>query len=519
MRVFNVYQIALGSFLLTADSILNIGGVGEFDQNLFQWAVVLYLTLVMACIVACKPPERAITTPASFMITLDIVVVTCLVHASGGVTSGFGVLMIPSIAAAGLLMNGRLAFFFASIASLALLLDQVLADQYDLYVTTAYTQTGLLGAALMASAVAASMLSSRSVEQSSLAETRGRKLAEMSTLNRIILERMPSGIILLDDTTNLKAINEAALGMLRSANTEAGTPLSRLSLPLYRRYVRWLRSPHSHARQTLDLPDGKAAELRFLQLTDASTQSSLIQIDDAADINHRIQATKLSALGRLSASIAHEIRNPLGAISHAAQLLRESEELQKSDQRLVEIINDQVARMNAVIGNVLSIYRRDPPTPTEMALPDWIADLLQEFRTQHKLVPAWGELSVQGDITRVIVDPNHLRQVLLNLLKNALDHAKNANGSADVSTHLHPGRERENTLWLDILDGGPGIRLAERGLLFEPFHSTSSQGTGLGLYLARELCEMNQARLSYQPRPQGGSCFRIELPCATTVPQ
>jgi two-component system sensor histidine kinase PilS (NtrC family) len=241
---------------------------------------------------------------------------------------------------------------------------------------------------------------------------------------------------------------------------------------------------------------------------------TLIFLEDTARMAQQAQQLKLASLGRLTASIAHEIRNPLGAISHAEQLLTESTDSEAStdagDKRLLEIIHTNTARVNDIIENVLQLSRRDLSMPEDLPLKDWLQDFIQEFVHSQKCDPADVALYLEPEDCTVHMDASQLHQVLWNLCQNGLRHSQDYPGQPKLE--LHGGIAADSRkAFLDIIDHGPGVPPEARQNIFEPFFTTESKGSGLGLYIARELCECNQARLSYVAIPTGGACFRIEF--------
>ncbi|MCC6207964.1 MAG: HAMP domain-containing histidine kinase, partial [Gammaproteobacteria bacterium] len=204
------------------------------------------------------------------------------------------------------------------------------------------------------------------------------------------------------------------------------------------------------------------------------------------------------------ASIAHEVRNPLGAISHASQLLAESPHLDPGDSRLTEIIQDHSARVNAIIENIMQLSRRGRAHPEELMLKPWLNQFINEFTSGEGLAPGRVRLEVTPGDTRVQMDPGQLHQVLWNLCQNGIKH-----GSAGGTLTLRAGIGADsNNPYLDVIDNGPGVDPKLQQQIFEPFFTTASDGTGMGLYIARELCASNQARLNYLANPLGGR-FRI----------
>jgi len=235
----------------------------------------------------------------------------------------------------------------------------------------------------------------------------------------------------------------------------------------------------------------------------------LLFLEDTSNIQREAQQMKLASLGRLTASIAHEIRNPLGAISHASQLFDESPELNPADRRLTQIIKTNSARVNQVIENVLQLSRRKQGTPEEISLAAWLQELIDELIKSHGFMLEMVHLQITPSQTTVFADKEQLRQVVTNICNNAREHAVHR---YNLRIQLIGGEIAEFSYpVVDIMDNGPGIAPDVAKQIFEPFFTTRNQGTGLGLFIAKELCEANQIRLEYIPGPTGGSCFRLHF--------
>jgi two-component system sensor histidine kinase PilS (NtrC family) len=278
------------------------------------------------------------------------------------------------------------------------------------------------------------------------------------------------------------------------------------STALVERLQLWLNNPTLRP-QSLKIP-GNGLELQpsFIALEQSPNQQTLVFLEDLAQIAQQAQQLKLAALGRLTAGISHEIRNPLGAISHAAQLLGESEELDSADRRLTQIIQDHSQRMNRVIENVLQLSRRQQTVPQRLDLKPWLQQFVAQSR-EGAIDSQQIHLHIDSGEFNTLMDPNQLTQILDNLLRNAWRHSAQAHDQAQVWLDLFVDPVSQLPI-IEVRDDGPGVAPDQQVHLFEPFFTTSAQGTGLGLYLSRELCESNQARLDFKPRHDGG-CFRI----------
>ena len=235
----------------------------------------------------------------------------------------------------------------------------------------------------------------------------------------------------------------------------------------------------------------------------------LVFVEDYTPVTQYAQSLKLTSLGRLTASIAHEIRNPLGAISHAAQLLQESPDLSAGDQRMADIIQHHCVRVNQIVESVMQISRREPPKPEYIMLSDWLNEFVSSYL---KALNRPSDISIECDYRELLVefDPENLQRVLANLLDNALRHSAMATGRETARIVVSLDFTAHQCL-IDIIDTGNGVPHADQAKLFEPFYTTVEAGSGMGLYLCKELCEINNADLSYRPTSAGESCFRISL--------
>jgi two-component system sensor histidine kinase PilS (NtrC family) len=240
-------------------------------------------------------------------------------------------------------------------------------------------------------------------------------------------------------------------------------------------------------------------------------RGSVIYLNDTSDISQQVQQSKLASLGRLTASISHEIRNPLGAISHAAQLLEESESLSSADKRLADIIHMQSNRLNQIIQNVLRLSRKDEVTLERVELQSWLSTFVQEFGEINKLAIDWQQIEVTPASLQVLIDSRHLHQILWNLCSNAIKYGEQKNQTIEIKLVAYVD-QRRNTAYMDVIDNGIGVELADQEKLFEPFYTTSITGTGLGLYISRELCLSNGGDLTYSNLSPEGSCFKIRFP-------
>jgi len=336
-------------------------------------------------------------------------------------------------------------------------------------------------------------------------------VANLAELNQFIVQHLRESILVVDANDNIRLINESAAQLLKGGPVAEGTPLGEVSPRLLYLLHTWRRHSYDWQQSSIALPSADGGGLmqpHFVSLGRDGKGPTLIFLEDTSLIAERVQQSKLAALGRLSASIAHELRNPVGAMSHAAQLLAEAPHLTEQERRLTSIITNNAARVSAIIDNVLQLSRRDSTRQERIELNAWLREFLDEFRltTQTSeetlvFVPPEHDLDVR-------VDPSHLQQLLWNLCENALKYGRSENSNAPIE--IRTGRiTTTDRPFLEVLDRGPGIDAADTERIFEPFFTSGKGGTGLGLFIARELAQCNRAVLLYEPRPGGGSIFRV----------
>lgn len=441
----------------------------------------------------------------------DIFTLTLLIHASGGLNSNLTILLVVAVAAGNILIVGRLATFIAALATLGVLYEEFYYSlNTDSLESFEFVQAGTLGIAFFATAAFAQQLAKRLRESENLATQRGADLAELEQLNHLIIQRMRTGIIAINDEQNINLINDAAWQILGKPDASRNSQLHSLSPKLETEYQHWLQ--HTDYRCPPFQASNTSPEIlcNFTHLNEDEQTGVLIFLEDQTQMTQQAQQMKLASLGTLTASIAHEIRNPLGAISHAAQLLQESTALDKSDARLAEIIQQHSLRMNTIIENVLQLSRRSYPHAKRLTLVTYLNQFIQEFKLGDNSDSNIGITVEPGDLeTRI--DASQLSQVLTNLCQNGLRYSREHTGKPllNLLAGKTTGNERP---YIDVIDYGKGISAEEAEHIFEPFFTTGASGTGLGLYIARELCEANEARLNYIPMQDQGSCFRITLP-------
>lgn len=513
LGTLNLFRLLLATILL---GLFFAGGeprlFGDRYPSVFSAVAAGYLVFAIVTGLAIKARWVSAGLQTITQVTVDIVAVVILMHASGGISSGLGGLLVVFVGAGSLVLPMQVPAFFAAVATIAILGEQFFSQIGGVSDSSNYSAAGILGAIIFAIALAARPLARRIQVSEALARQRGVDLANLSELNEYIVQHLRESIVVIDADNRIRLINASAAKLLGADADCHGSNIGETSLDLAAYITTWRHdadaSPHTDL--TMNADDDSAlikAHIAPLGKDDVRTGPVLVFLEDASLMNARVQQSKLASLGRLSASIAHEIRNPVGAMSHAGQLLAESEAMTAEDLRLTEIIRTHAERVSHIIDNVLQLSRRESSAPELFDLGPWLADFAQEFSRTLELQE--GELSAAGanESLEVRMDPSHLRQVLWNLCDNAVKYASETGG---ILVELQTGRtSRTGQPYLEVLDQGHGVDAGTADKIFEPFFTARSGGTGLGLYISRELCELNRATLSYHPREPGGSIFRI----------
>ena len=455
--------------------------------------------------------QRRFLVQLGVQVALDLVVISLLFLAAGGMRSGLGILYLFPLAGAAILAPLLLALFAASVATLFLLGLSVwqLVEGFD----PPLMQAGLFGAAFFAAVLVANRMAARLLGQEELAAQRGADLRIQQAINEIVIADVGDGILVVGADGAVFTGNPAARRMLGLQADTSGFLLHAAPAfePVAAAFNAWLAAPENDTAFAIVKPyrEGDGAgdvrgrrdqpvhvKLRFAHVDaggDAGSRS-VIFMQDVSAIENQAQQLKLASMGRLTASIAHEVRNPLSAIGHATALL--AEDLHgPAEVRLLKIVSDNVARVNRMVEDILQLSRKAQPNGEPVPLGAFLEQLKAEFCELHGLADDIVYIGDPGG-SAVRFDPLHLHEVLLNLLNNAVRYASRQ----PASIRIFPARDAAGRRELHVQDDGPGITPEVRDHLFEPFYTTSSKGTGLGLYLARELCLNNDAKLDYEYR-------------------
>ncbi len=512
LKSYAIYRVALA--LLLVGLCLSDWGQSAFGIRhpaLFLSTSLGYLVIASASLAGFSRLNYLLNGPTLFFTLLvDILAITLITHASKGLDSGLGLLLITVVAAGSVFARGQLALLIAAMASLTIMVEQGISI-FIYQESNNFMPAGILGILLFLTALIFRVLATRARTAQELALTKTSQAEHLLELNEAIIKRMQTGIIVVSRENQIQLINNAAIQLL--GGQKLGRPINvgqtlrvipelQQKLDQWRQYP-WVR-PESFSLQ------GSEQELQanFAEMESGYREQTLIFLEDHRAFVQHAQQLKLSSLGRLTGSIAHEIRNPLGAISHASQLLQESDTENKFT-RLTDIIQRHSQRVNVIVENVMDLSRQKAPRTQKIMLSQWIKNFRADYLDNESNNGDIQIIADPGDI-QVSFDPTHLSQVIHNLIDNALRYNEQQTGERAVTVQLYTDSGTQLPK-LDVIDRGPGISEQNADRLFEPFFTTRHEGSGLGLYLAKELCELNLSPLSYHENPEGGAIFRIEF--------
>jgi two-component system, NtrC family, sensor histidine kinase PilS len=505
--VFCAYRVVLAILVGGAFVFLNrFFNLGSVSPASVVPTVISYAIASLALLVPARLREPSLMLQVTAGVLVDVIAIVMLMYASGGVRSGLGVMLLVSLAAAGLITRGRLAFFHAALAALAILLEQTFQMwRYDAGLQD-FVQSGLTSAAFFATAGLASRLARYARTSEEIAEERKVDLANLSQINELVIRDMQDGILVVDATGRIRQNNPRATQLLGPMPQGRWPALGDYSPEIAGLLDGWRRGSETTFMQLRGPRTTGELQVHFVPIGIGNPAPTVIFVEDVGRMRQQAQQMKLVALGRLTASIAHEIRNPLSSIGHAAELLEEDRTLGEPEQRLLEIIRGNVSRLDRIVEEILYLNRRDRAQPESIDASSYLAHFAQEFCSTEKAPDGCLDVQVRT-AQRLWFDKQHLDQVLWNLARNAWRHGRKLAGSVRIvaSPSPMPGR-----LQIEIIDDGPGVSREAQAHLFEPFFTTEAQGTGLGLYIARELCEGNGARIEYV-EGSGHGHFRILL--------
>jgi two-component system sensor histidine kinase PilS (NtrC family) len=507
--VYNNYRIIL-ALLMIVLYILQPKNpyLGSYNPKLLLTSALVFLVIAVFSALYLRKKSLPRQVFALNIIFIDIVFLTFIAHANGGLSLQLNFLFIVIIFAANIIFGKRIGYFAAAIAAIGVLYQELYNSLVSEWNLSHFSNVPLLALSFFFVSLLSYLIVKRMRESEDLTIKQQIDIDNLQRLNSQIIGRMRTGIIAVNLQNKVLLHNRAAEELLDvEPELSDSLFLYQLSESLQDIFLQWQRNPSYKKTVFKNAVNAPDLNVSFAYLNQESFASEiLVFLEDASHLAQQAQKIKLASLGHLSANISHEIRNPLSAINHAAQLLKESPDLQTTgDKRLIEIIETHCQRVNTIVENVLSISRRVPAFLQDAELNAWLVSFMDEFQ---QTVPDKIEYVIHSkSMHRIRFDLDQLHQVVTNLVSNGLRYSKVMTGVAKIELVIGIARLHE-LVYLDVIDFGPGIDNDRQAHLFEPFYTTEKQGTGLGLYLSREICEANFARLDFVPREKG-ACFRI----------
>ena len=516
LRLFNYFRSSLALFFITIylnGWLFELVPSGFAHADLFITTSFVYFIASLFFITGMVRRKPGLDTQVIVHTMGDIFCVIILMHATGGIRTGLGMLLIISISMTSLFLHKRVTILFAAISALAIISEQIYSQFVYTDYKPAFTQAGMLGILIFITAVLSAYTAKRLKESEKIAEDASHELEAIIQMNEHIIHSMRTGIIVIKNNGQILMNNHAALELLGKVAIDLPSNLKDISVDLYNRFIDWNNDTvqnHQPIQQTQGLPDIQPGFSHIDQSEkpyDKTQGRTLIFLEDATQLTQRFQQVKLASLGRLTASIAHEIRNPLAAINHAGQLLGETS-TDEADKKLTGIINTQAKRLNSIVENVLQLSRQQRGTPEVINIYQWLTRFREEFIATHKLQAYQMQIKIEPDSINILFDSSQLHQVMWNLSSNAINHSNM--DPSNIMINIQGGIDDDSKQpYIDVTDNGPGIDEETQTHIFDPFFTTSSEGTGLGLYITKEVIESNRAKIRHISPPAGGTCFRI----------
>ena len=527
--VYNIYRIVIPLILLaTYLSSPEETVLGAVNAALYLQVSIAYIAFGVVVISLFSTATKVINQQhfLTGTLILDILATSLIIYSSGGISSGLGLLEIVTVASGSILIRGRVSTFLAAVAVLSIMYSELYLVLSIKRESAQFVQAGMLGAILFATSLYIQAVTDRIYKTALIADHQAKNIVDLEKLNNEIIQRMATGVVVVNHCHEIISINSAAKSTLApivdnlslyvdEPNLDRPDQVidSKPKLPdaLGTQLERWKINPKRQPKPIRIPNSNQQVQLTFAYLKPELESDVLIFLEDNRKIIQRVRQMKLASLGRLTANIAHEVRNPLGAISHASQLLRESNTTSSDDKRMIEIILDHCNRINMIIEDILDVSRHDGTSAQKIVLKSWLEDFIENYKTTHE---QWDEieLDIQEPDTQLHVIAGQLEQVLNNLFDNGLRYSKRNNGRATLQIIAGlDSKDGYKQPYIHVIDDGLGMNDTDGRLLFEPFHTTEPSGTGLGLYISKELCEANQSHLSFSKTKAGKSCFSIHF--------
>jgi two-component system sensor histidine kinase PilS (NtrC family) len=496
--IYRMVSIALLIFLFW------LSDYNQLNNQVFNLFLFLYISFAFLCFYFWYHRLIQFEQQVLWCGTVDIIAIALCINLIANLESGLGVILYVSVAVLSILIPGRIAIYFASIASVTLLLvnvvDYTASFKHDL---SQFFMTGIYGAGFFATAITTCYLAGRVRASEVIAEQWGKELISILRIGEYFVEQLKNGVIYVESDGKVKLVNNIVRQYFKIKKSSLPCAFEQVLPQLYSKYKIFVTKHKKRNEYAKAMMTDLNLRLEFFSVSIGTETSVLILLERMTDIEQQAQQFKLASLGRFSASIAHELRNPLGIISHAIQLMGDKNPLDDEALRLKELIVNNCNRMNQVIKNVLQLSRMQSAIPEPIDL----IEFLNVFKHEFCLINQCDILIERSKRKKMSVffDKSQLNQILVILCDNAVQHGVDSKGEVHISLHVE---YTQQGVILDVKDTGNGVPQAHQELIFEPFFTTLISGTGMGLFIAKDLCQVNAAQIALKA-VKNGCCFSI----------
>lgn len=508
-NLINIIRVAIVFPLMIMHILgLETGSRASLHASWTAWA--FYVWLAIACwliffsIIHPHWQWQSLKMPR-FSAVADITMIGVLTYLFGGIDSGFGILILPFVVCSCLLSYGRYPLLYSSYAAILLIFNAIADGNIGKYPLISDTRTASATFILVAASYLSAIFTSLSVRYidsaGRLARDNHLAYRRIKGLSQTVLERVQEAVVVINTEGLAVLFNRKAKDLFPALEIGRRAGLSDSAAELWNQ-----ASPHNF-EYVLGTP-GLNAGIRAVPVNKGPDKLLILYIRPQSEIQAEALSVKLAALGQLTANLAHEIRNPMSAIRHANDLLRENMEAGAADPfnaKLCKIIDGNVCRIDKMLEDISSLNKRNKTKRETIGLIPFWEEFKQEFLLGHPDAAGCIHPDIQGGSPTAYFDPAHLRQIMWNLANNAWRHSRKQPGS--ISVTIRPAQK--NTVCILFADDGGGVPPEVQEHLFEPFYTTAENGTGLGLYVARELAHANFGDLTYLPEAK---CFELTLP-------
>lgn len=503
--LINIARIAIVLSLTVFQIFSNYAGtelstISFHPLEFYSW-VITYSLLILLSIFRPDWQWQSLDLPNASAV-VDISMMMILVYISGGLNSGFGILVLPFVATSCLLSYGHYPLLYAGYASMLVLFNLLLNGSLHLNPLSWHTPSIITAGLLIAACYLVAILTAfaakyleRATESASKHQLAYRRI---SGLNRLVLNRVQEAVVVIDATQRVWLFNKQAKTYFPSLVVD------QQEIVFGELINRWQDQPDKSFETDIHIFQ-HAMHVRAVPLIQEQTELLMLYIRSLREVAAEAMSTKLTSLGQLTANLAHEIRNPMSAIRHASDLLQDDEEINPVKTKLYGIIDSNIQRIDKMLEDVSLLNKRDNLSKEAINLMKFWLSFKQEFTLNNPNAIGCLRMNMEGNNLTVLTDTMHLQQIMWNLCNNAWRHSRQDENA--ITVLFRPsGRMHVSIV---VADNGKGISPDVRNHLFEPFYTTEKQGTGLGLYVARELAHANLGQLHYHPEMNG---FELILP-------